>query len=162
MRCGSYSRISLLFLTMVASTLQALAQDQSLVRLTNADIVKMVSAGIPESVLVREIQVAEPNFNISPEALISLKHKHVPDSVLGAIVDSQTGTRIGQPEPLPRDVYGAGPTFPAHSHRLPNIDAAFRIDSKTSGKVEVRANQIKVEKAGIPLFSVKWKENSAK
>jgi hypothetical protein len=146
---------------MAVLTIPTLAQNQTAVRLTNSDVVKMVNAGIPESVIVREIQVAEPNFNIGPDALVSLKHKHVPDSVLGAIVDSQTGARSAQPE-SPPTVYVAGPAFPVHSHRLPNVDAVFRIDSKTSGKVEVRANQIKVEKAGIPLFSVKWKENPAK
>ena len=137
------------------------AQNQAVVPLTNSDVVKMVKAGIPESVIVREIQVAEPNFNTTPDALISLKHQHVPDRVLGAIVDSQTGARMAQPEPPPT-VYVEGPAFPAHSHRLPNVDAVFRIDSKTTGKVQIRANQIKVEKAGIPLFSVKWKENPAK
>lgn len=161
MRGTGSTRILLSLGTLAVLAIPTLAQNQATVRLTNSDVVKMVNAGIPESVIVREIQVAEPNFNISPDALVSLKHKHVPDSVLGAIVDTQTGARIVQPEPPPA-VYGAAPGFPAHSHRLPNIDAAFRIDSKTSGKVEVRANQIKVEKAGIPLFSVKWKENKAK
>jgi hypothetical protein len=42
------------------------------------------------------------------------------------------------------------------------VDATVRLDSKTIGKVQVRKNEIKVEKAGVPLFSVKWKENSAK
>ena len=161
MRCTTYTRIFLFLGAMAVLAIPTLAQNQATVRLTNSDVVKMMKAGIPESVIVREIQVAEPNFNTTPGALINLKHQHVPDSVLGAIVDSQTGARMAQPEPPPT-VYGGAPTLPSHSHRLPNVDAAFRIDSKTTGKVQIRANQIKVEKAGIPLFSVKWKENSAK
>ena len=161
MRCTDYTRIFLFLGAMAVLAIPTLAQNQATVRLTNSDVVKMMKAGIPESVIVREIQVAEPNFNTTPGALINLKHQHVPDSVLGAIVDSQTGARMAQPEPPPT-VYGGAPTLPSHSHRLPNVDAAFRIDSKTTGKVQIRANQIKVEKAGIPLFSVKWKENSAK
>lgn len=161
MRCIGYTRVLLFLSTMAVFAIPTLAQNQDAVRLTNSDVVKMVNAGVPESVIVREIQVTEPNFNISPDALVSLKHKRVPDSVLGAIVDSQAGARMAQLEPPPT-VYVAGPAFPAHPHRLPNVDAIFRVDSKTSGKVEVRANQIKVEKAGIPLFSVKWKENPAK
>ena len=161
MRCTTYTRIFLFLGTMAVLAIPTLAQNQATVRLTNSDVVKMMKAGIPESVIVREIQVAEPNFNTTPDALINLKHQHVPDSVLGAIVDSQTGARMAQPE-TPPTAYVTGPAFPSHSHRLPNVDAAFRIDSRTTGKVQIRANQIKVEKAGIPLFSVKWKENSAK
>jgi hypothetical protein len=160
MRCAGCTRIFLFVGTMAVLAVPILAQNQIAVRLTNSDVVKMVKAGISESVIVREIQAAEPNFNTTPDALINLKHQHVPDSVLGAIVDSQTA-KMAQPEPPPT-VYVAGPAFPAHSHRLPNVDAAFRIDSKTAGKVQIRANQIKIEKAGIPLFSMKWKENPSK
>lgn len=155
------NRTSFVFVILVSFALPTLAQNPVAVRLTNSDVVKMVNAGIPESVIVREIQVSETNFNASPDGLIKLKHEHVPDGVLAAIVDSQAGARMSQAEP-PAVIYAAGPGFPTHSHRLPNVDASFRIDSKTSGKVEVRANQIKVEKAGVPLFSVKWKDNTAK
>ena len=161
MRCAGCTRIFLFVGTMAVMAVPILAQNQIAVRLTNSDVVKMVKSGIPESVIVREIQVSEPDFNTIPDALISLKHHHVPDSVLGAIVDSQTGTRMAQPEPPPA-VHVAGPAFPAHSRRLPNVDAAFRIDSKTAGKVQIRANQIKVEKAGVPLFSVTWKVSPSK
>ena len=161
MRCTEYGRTTFLLAMLAALAVPIAAQNPAVVRLTNSDIVKMVNAGIPESVIVREIQVSETNFNISPDALISLKHKHVPDSVLGAIVDSQAAA-IMQPAEPAAGQYGSSPGYPAHFHRLPNVDAAFRIDSKTSGKVEVRANQIKVEKAGVPLFSVKWKDNTAK
>ena len=155
------NRTSFVFVILAALAVPTVAQNPTAVRLTNSDLVKMVNAGIPESVIVREIQISETNFNITPDGLIKLKHEHVPDGILAAIVDSQAGARMLQAE-APAVIYAAGPGFPSHSHRLPNVDASFRIDSKTSGKVEVRANQIKVEKAGVPLFSVKWKENPAK
>ena len=161
MRCAGLTRITLCFITLAAMSVASAAQNTTAVRLTNSDVVKMVQAGIPESVIVREIQVSETNFNLAPDALIGMKHQHVPDSVLGAIVESQAGGRMAQVE-APGIVYTAEPTSAIHPHRLPNVDAAFRIDSKTTGKVQIRANQIKVEKAGVPLFSVKWKENTAK
>ena len=161
MPIAGFSRTTFLFGVLAVLAIPTLAQNPAAVRLTNSDVVKMVNAGIPESVIVREIQISETNFNIAPDALIDLKHKHVPDSVLGAIVDSQAGAMMQSPEP-PVAAYEADLAFPRHAHRLPNVDAAFRIDSKTTGKVRVRANQIKVEKAGVPLFSVTWKENPAK
>ena len=160
MRCAHTTRIALFVITLALTSAVSAAQNPA-TGLTNADVVKMVQAGIPESVIVREIQVSETNFNLAPDALIGLKHQHVPNGVLGAMVDRQAGPRISPAAP-PATVYAAGGSSTAQFHRLPNVDASFRIDSKTSGKVEVRANQIKVEKAGVPLFSVKWKENAAK
>ena len=161
MRCSGIRRIILLLAMLLVVMAPCLAQSPAERPLTNADVVKMVEAGIPESVIVRKIEVSGTNFVTTPEALIGLKRQHVPDGVLGAMVDNEAGARMLQSAP-PTVVYVAGPAAPAHPHRLPNVDASFRIDSKTTGKVEVRANQIKVEKAGVPLFSVKWKEAPSK
>jgi len=156
-----FRRIALVLTILVLLIAPGLAQSPAERPLTNADVVKMVEAGIPESVIVRKIEVSGTSFVTTPDALIGLKRQHVSDGVLGAMVDSEAGARMLQSAP-PTVIYVAGPASPAHPHRLPNVDASFRIDSKTSGKVEVRADQIKVEKAGVPLFSVKWKVNTAK
>jgi len=156
-----FRRIALVLTILVLLIAPGLAQSPAERPLTNADVVKMVEAGIPESVIVRKIEVSGTSFVTTPDALIGLKRQHVSDGVLGAMVDSEAGAKMLQSAP-PTVIYVAGPASPAHPHRLPNVDASFRIDSKTSGKVEVRADQIKVEKAGVPLFSVKWKVNTAK
>ena len=150
--------IPFLLIAVLVLLAPGLAQEHPL---TNADVVKMLDAGIPESVVVRKIQVSETSFLTTPDALIGLKQQRVPAGVLAAMVESQAPVRgvvIG-----PGDVQFAGGTSAGKPlHQLPNIDASFRIDSKTSGKVQVRKNQIKIEKAGVPLFSVKWKLNTAK
>jgi hypothetical protein len=128
--------------------------------LTNADIVKMVKAGVPESVIVRKVQMSESNFSTSPNALIELKREHVPDDVMGAMLDSEAAMRmpLGEPGMAPPAVYSS-PN--GHPHHLPTFDAALRIDSKTE-KVSVGKNQIKVEQAGVPIFTLKWKETQSK
>jgi hypothetical protein len=161
MRCTGCTRIFVFLGTIAVLAVPTLAQNQAVVRLTNSDVVKMVNAGIPESVIVREIQMSEPNFNVTPDGLISLKRHHVPNGVLGAMVDSQAGEWLPRAVP-PGTVYAAGPAFPQHFHRLPNVDATVRLGPKTAGKVQIRANQIKVEKAGVPLFRVTWKVNPSK
>ena len=161
MRCAGVTRTACLLAIVLAFIAPGLAQDQSDRPLTNSDVVKMVNAGIPESVIVRDIEVSGTNFVTAADALISLKQHHVPDSVLAAIVDSQATSKMRQAGP-PAMAYTAAQSA-SHPHRqLPNVDATLRLDSKTTGKVQVRKNEIKVEKAGVPLFSVKWKENSAK
>ena len=50
--------------------------------LTNADIVKMVKAGLPESIIVREIQASRTNFGTSPTSLIELKKQGASEKIL--------------------------------------------------------------------------------
>jgi len=146
-----------LFAIVLTIALPALAQTGANVQLTNSDVIKMVKAGVPEGVIVRTIQVSEPAFVMTPNELVELKHKHVPDTVLGAMMDSQGAGRM-QPY-QPQQAYPPVQVSGQHIHQLPNIDAAIRLEDRSVAKVQVRKNQIKVEKAGIPLFSVKWKVN---
>ena len=150
----------LLIAVLLALAAPSFAQSPPDAPLTNADIVKMVKAGIPESVILRKVQVSESNFATSPNALIELKRQHVPDDVMAAMVDSEAAMRMppGEPYPVLPPVPGSAS---AHPHHLPTFDAALRIDSKTE-KVSVGKNQIKVEQAGVPIFTLKWKETQSK
>jgi hypothetical protein len=126
--------------------------------LTNADIVKMVKAGVPESVILRKVQMSGSNFSTSPDALIELRRQHVPDDVMAAMLDSEAAMRMpsGDPNAAPPAVWHS-----ANAHHLPTFDAALRIDSKTE-KISVGKNQIKVEQAGVPIFTLKWKDPQPK
>jgi hypothetical protein len=157
MRCARRLQLILLLAVSLALPAASLAQAPTDNTLTNADIVRMVQAGIPESIILREIQMSETSFVTSANALIELKKQHVPDAILGAILDSRSGTIGRQSEPLTAPVIAAQSAAP-HPPRLPTFDAAVRLDSKTTGKISVRQNQIRVERSGVPLFSLKWKE----
>jgi len=145
---------------LLATVTPSLAQSAADAPLTNADIVKMVKAGIPESVIVRKVQMSESNFATSPNALIELKRQHVPDDVMAAMLDSEAAMRMppADPNAAPPAVFRSSNGRP---HHLPTFDAALRIDSKTE-KVSVGKNQIKVEQAGVPIFTLKWKETQSK
>lgn len=160
MQCIDLKRVLfffLAFLLMVAGS--CFAQGPMARPLTNSDIVRMVDAGIPENVIVRDIEVSGANFATTPDALISLKQHHVPDGVLAAMVDSQAA-RMAPVGPPPGMVFVPGPPPSSGRHRLPNVDATLRLADKTMGKVQVRKNEIKLEKAGVPLLSVKWSDNA--
>jgi len=160
MRFAGLTRTTYLLAIMLAFVAPGVAQEPSERPLTNADVVKMANAGIPESVIERVIALSRTNFVTTPDALISLKQHQVPDGVLAAIVDSQAGARMRQMD-TPAMVYASGPAIQQH-HPLPNVDATVRLDGKTTGKLQVRKNEIKVEKAGVPFFDLKWKENAPK
>jgi hypothetical protein len=144
----------------LAVAIPSLAQSPADAPLTNADIVKMVKAGIPESVILRKVQMSESTFATTPDALIELKRQHVPDDVMAAMLDSEAAMRMppGDPNAAPPAVWHS---VNVHPHHLPTFDAALRIDSKTE-KVSVGKNQIKVEQAGVPIFTLKWKDPQPK
>jgi hypothetical protein len=152
--------LTILLAVLVAVAMPALAQSQADTLLTNADVVKMVKAGVPENVILRKVQMSGSNFVTSPDALIELKRQHVPDDVMAAMLDSEAAMRMppGDPNAAPPVVFHSANT---HLHHLPTFDAALRIDSKTE-KVSVGKNQIKVEQAGVPIFTLKWKETQSK
>ena len=159
MRCARVFEVLVLLALILAISIPSLAQNPQNAPLTNADLVRLVKAGISESTIVRVMQVSETNFTTSADALIELKHHHVPDRVIDAMLDTRAGASraIGnQTEPLPYSSRAAGPRTLGAKH-VPNIDAAVRLNGKTEAKVAVRQNHINVESGGHPLFSATWK-----
>lgn len=75
---------ALLFLSLclVAPSVPISAQEV----LTNDAVVKMVRAGLPESVIVAKIRSSQTKFDVGTDALIALREAGVPDKVLEAIV----------------------------------------------------------------------------
>ncbi len=129
--------------------------------LTNADIERMVKAGLSQDTILRVMQVSETNFTTSPNALIDLKHHHVPDRVIDAVLDTRPGA-IGYPaEPLTSNSSRAVQPHLLNAKHLPNINATVRVNGKTDAKVSVRQNHITVESGGHPLFSATWKVKEA-
>ena len=152
-------QVAIILAVLLVSAAASFAQLTNHAPLTNADIVKMVKAGIPESVILRKVQMSESNFTTSPNALIELKRRHVPDDVMAAMLDSEAAMRM-----LPGDHDGVPPALlpsaNAHPH-LPTFDAVLHVDSKTE-KFSVGKNQIKVEQAGVPIFTLHWKVTEPK
>jgi hypothetical protein len=66
---------------------QAAAQPKPLV---NADVVKMVKAGLAENTIVLAIQNKPSSFDTSPEELIHLKEQGVTQAVLNAMLNTST------------------------------------------------------------------------
>ena len=120
--------------------------------LTNADIVKMMKAGVPESIIVRAIQTSATPFNTSADALIDLRKHGASEAILGAVLDSRSGTGPGAAVLPGARAVASGP------HHLPNFQADLKIKSHSLAKVAMSQNHIKVEQAGAPLFDLKWKE----
>jgi hypothetical protein len=54
---------------------------------TNADIIKLVEAKLPDSAIISKIKFSACNFDVSTDGLIKLKQANVSDAVVQAVVD---------------------------------------------------------------------------
>jgi len=145
--CGAYRiRFVLLMTCLLALSIVCAAQAPSNGALTNTDIVKMMRAGLPESIIVREIRQSGSALNTSPEALIQLKKQGASERILGAVLDSHAG-----PERYPMyEGYGE-----PHPH-MPSFKADVRVKSNKHATISVGHNHVAVGKGDAPLFSVTW------
>jgi hypothetical protein len=157
MRGARLVQLTVLLIFSLVFPLQFLAQAAADNALTNADIVRMMKAGIPESVIVRKIQVSQPDFGTSANDLIELKNQGASERILGAVLDSRSGAIQSPSKPAP-PVNFSTKSAAAGPHHLPTFEAAVKVNSKTD-KISVGKNHIKVEQAGVQVFSLKWKDN---
>ena len=89
----------------IALTLTASVQAQSVIRvatasaqqeqrpLANDDVVKMVKGGLPESTVVSAIRANPTNFDISVDALISLRQAGVTQPEMDAMIAAESSKR---------------------------------------------------------------------
>ena len=150
--------LTLLAVFLLAFPVSFAAQATNNGALTNADVVRMMKAGIPESIIVREIEISRTSFGTNPTELIDLKNQGASERVLGAILDSRGGGRQAPAEPVAAG-YVATRSPALGPHHLPSFEANVRLHGNKNSKISVGQNHIKVEEAGVPLFSLKWKDN---
>ena len=85
------SAILLLF----SSSLCLAAQGTQAKPLTNADVIKMVKAGLDESTILLAIKNRTSQFDTSPDALIDLKTQGVPQNVINAMLGAHAPATTG-------------------------------------------------------------------
>lgn len=60
--------------------------------MNNADVIKLISAGMDESIIVEAITNSEPQFNTSADELINLRKAGASSAVLARIISASAGT----------------------------------------------------------------------
>lgn len=120
--------------------------------ITNAGVVKMVKAGLPESIILREISMSRTSFDTSPQGLIDLRKHGASENVLNAVLDSWNGGGMPMPAALP----GGGGTPGPH---MAGFKANVRINKKVHENIAVGHNHVEVQGSGIPAISVEWQTN---
>jgi hypothetical protein len=113
-------KFKLLTAALLVAGLPVLAQDNQKT-LTNADVVKMVKGGLPESVIVSAIQSSPAKYDISPDALIALQKDGVTAKEMDAIIAESKKTpaagaasataAVSEKTHMPRVTVNAGKTW---------------------------------------------------
>jgi hypothetical protein len=97
-----------------AAPAHARQQSQAAKPLTNVDIVKMVKAGVPESVVLQSIQSGPGKYDVSPTGLVALQKAGVTQNEMNAmlaVAHAPSGSSAGGPAANP----GTGAAAPPPS-----------------------------------------------
>jgi len=87
------SPLSLLLALTLSLSFVPFAFAQDVTALKNSDVLTMVRAKLPSSLIVEKINTSNCNFDTFPSVLAELKHKGVSDEVLMAMVQAPHGSR---------------------------------------------------------------------
>jgi len=103
-----------LILALSQAALSSQAQEQPL---TNADVVKMVKAGLSEDLIIQRIKTAKTGFDLSTDQILKLKDASVPESIIKAMLASsaEPGISATPPTPPPTPAVTPEPIRPAPS-----------------------------------------------
>jgi len=135
--------------------------------MTNADVIKMVKAGIDESVIITSIQNAESKFDASADGLIALSGAQVPKSVINAIIARASAASTPAPAPTRVSTPSAAPSASAFAAPTGNglsfsynpattdstVDYAIRYAAKARGwKIKsATSNSMNLEYKGYTI-----------
>ncbi|HEV2314993.1 MAG TPA: hypothetical protein VGR94_06785 [Candidatus Acidoferrales bacterium] len=112
-------------LAMALAVAPALHAQQGQKVLKNDDVVKMVKAGLSESIVVATIQANPGNYDTSTDGVIKLKKNGVTDNEIKAIlVAQQGGNGAGAAAPANADAGGASPApaaAPGPRWQMPSV-----------------------------------------
>ena len=133
-----------------------------LATLGNADIVKLVKAGLSIETIEAKIAASETDFDTSTDALVALAGEGVPDQVIRAMIqhDDRVVAPVPPAPPIP-PVAPAPPAAPAppritsrrydvtvHAHQGGKCEAELRIDGKG----------IKASRCRTLDFTIAWRD----
>ena len=125
-RLGQVATVVALLASGLAPTLPAQGTQKPL---TNADVIKMVKAGVPESVVVSSIKSSPTRFDLSPDALIALHGAGLTQAEMDAVM--ATAKKNSSSEP------GTAPS--ATALRLPSV---AMIQGSTSKDFAIERTQL--------------------
>jgi hypothetical protein len=140
--------VSMLF---VCSTVMAQQQKKAL---TNADVISMVKAGLPENTIILAIQQGPTDFDTSAQTLIQLKNQGISPKILDAMIQGSKPVEAQtQTNPSPRTASDANPLSPIPGANDPiSYGDVVMVDGDK--RIEMKRSQINERAGGFMMQAV--------
>lgn len=114
---GSPMRLPSILLILLAATLVTAAPASAQQGLTNADIIKMQSAGLSENIILASVNEQPAAYDTSTDGLLALKKAGVSDAVVAAMISRNAAMKSGVANPA-----GTNMTAPPPAGPPPGVD----------------------------------------
>jgi hypothetical protein len=105
-------RLSSVLRTLLAAALITALSASAQQGLTNADIVKMQSAGLSENIILASVNGQPAAYDTSANGLVALKRAGVSDAVVAAIISRNAAMKSGVANPTGTNVTGSAAAGP--------------------------------------------------
>jgi hypothetical protein len=131
--------------------------------MTNADVIRMVTAGVSKDLVQLAIRNAEPHFNLLPTYLEQLLNAKVPEEVIKAMAERQNGCSATDTETAKTDLKSEksamAPTEVAKAKMALTGIRTFEAElistkTHTTGRLIVSSTEIKHGDLRIPISDI--------
>ena len=112
-KLGILTTIAIITIILTVAAQNGTSSDEVL---TNENVITMVKASLPSSLIVNKIRTSKNNFNTSTGELIRLQQLRVPAEILNAMVDASSSTSTAASRSGAGDVSKADPNDPIAAH----------------------------------------------
>jgi hypothetical protein len=131
-----------------------------LATLGNADIVKLIKAGLSAETIEAKIAASSNDFDTSTDALVALAGEGVPDRVIRAMIEHDAPPVPPVPPVAP--VPPAPPAAPAAPHMISRRYDDVTVHSDKGGKcaaeLRIDGKGIKATRCGTLDFDIAWRD----
>ncbi|MFL6246856.1 MAG: hypothetical protein ACJ74H_12575 [Thermoanaerobaculia bacterium] len=129
-----------------------------LATLGNADVLKLVKAGLSVETIEAKISASATDFDTSTDALVSLANAGVPDRVIRAMIEQQDAAAVPPVPPVP-PVAPIPPAPPrAISRRYDVTIHAAQGGGKCDAEVRIDGKGIRASRCKTLDFDLRWNE----
>lgn len=122
--------------------------------LGNADIVKLVKAGLSAETIEAKIAASETKFDTSTDALVALAESGVPDRVIRAMIGAKPAAPVAAaPVASPAPPKPAAPQLPSRRY---DVTLHAENGGKCEGELRVDGKGIKATRCKALDFEIPW------
>jgi len=137
-------------LLILLAAMAAFAQKEIL---SNAEVIEMTKAGLPQNVILNKIKGSEGRFDVSVNGLVEMKKAGVGDDIINALLESKPAPPIAADDPAPASVSAkrASPLFTSPKEALLSAKTLALKKSSLQPSIQALEKELMKRKEWVPL-----------